>query len=69
MLKEGKAPILIEVIEAEIAIKTDKKNMRVWSVDAEGFYTGLMPTTYEDGVLKFTIGKEFESMYYLVQEQ
>ena len=69
LLKEGKAPILIEVIEAEIAIKTPYKNMRVWSVDPEGYYTGLMPTTYEDGVLKFTIGKEFESMYYLVQEQ
>ena len=59
----------MEVIDAEIAIKTPYKNMRVWSVDPEGYYTGLMPTTYEDGVLKFTIGKEFESMYYLVQEQ
>jgi hypothetical protein len=69
LLKEGRAPILIEVIEAEIAIKTDRKNLKVWSVNPEGFYTGFLPATYEDGVFKFTIGKEFESMYYLVQEQ
>ena len=69
LLEEGKAPVLIEVIEAEIAIKTDRKNLKVWSVDNEGYYTGYLPASYEDGVFRFSIGGEFESMYYLVQEQ
>ena len=69
LLKEGTAPIMIEVIEAEISIKTDRKNLKVWSVDNEGFFIGAMPSEYKDGVFKFSIGKEFESMYYLIQEQ
>lgn len=69
LLQEGTAPVMIEVIEAEISIKTDRRNLKVWSVDNEGFYTGVMPAEYKDGVFKFTIGKEFESMYYLIQEQ
>ena len=69
LLQEGKAPMRIEVIEAEIAIRTDRKNLKVWSVDAEGFFTGFLPATYQDGVFRFTIGGEFESMYYLIQEQ
>ena len=67
--KEGTAPIMIEVIEAEIGIKTERKNLKVWSVDNEGFFKGTIPSEYKDGVLKFSIGKEFESMYYLIQEQ
>ena len=69
LLKEGTAPIMIEVIEAEVAIKTDRKSLKVWSVDNEGFFIGVMPAEYKDGVFKFSIGKEFESMYYLIQEQ
>ena len=60
---------MIEVIEAEITIKTDRNNLIVWSVDNEGYFIGVMPSEYKDGVFKFSIGKEFESMYYLIQEQ
>ena len=67
--KEGTAPIMIEVIEADITIRTDRKSLKVWSVDNEGFFKGTIPSEYKDGVLKFSIGKEFESMYYLIQEQ
>jgi len=69
-LKAGTAPVMAEVIEADIEIRTEKRNMRVWSVDEEGFYKGEMPTTYEDGVLRFTLGaNKNASVYYLVQEQ
>ena len=67
--KEGTAPIMIEVIEADITIRTDRKSLKVWSVDNEGFFKGTIPSEYKDGVLKFSIGKEFESMYYLIQDQ
>lgn len=69
LIKEGTAPIMIDVIEAEISIKTEKEKLRVWSVNFEGYFTGIIPSTYEDGILKFNIGKEYESMYYLIQEQ
>lgn len=69
LLKEGTSPVMIEVIEAEITIKTDRNNLIVWSVDNEGYFIGVMPSEYKDGVFKFSIGKEFESMYYLIQEQ
>jgi hypothetical protein len=60
----GKTPILAEVIEAEIEIKNASTNMVVYGITAEGFYTGTIPSTYEDGVLRFKIGDKFPSIYY-----
>ncbi|RIH64723.1 hypothetical protein D1164_13885 [Mariniphaga sediminis] len=67
-LNPGHGPILIEVIEAAIEITTDKKNLRVMSINPQGMITGYMPSEYKDGVFRFEIGKEFQSMYYLIQE-
>jgi len=69
VLDTGKAPIQIEVIEADIAIQTDKKNLTVWSIGPEGFYTGRIPSTCVDGVLKFHLGDTCQSMYYLILEE
>ena len=68
MLDVGRAPILAEVVDAEIAIRTDKgEDLRVWGVNAEGFYAGNIPTTYEDGVLRFRVGDENNpACYYLI---
>jgi hypothetical protein len=67
-LDPGHGPILIEVIEAMIEIKTEKKNLRVMSINPQGMITGYMPSEYKDGVFRFAIGNEFQSMYYLIQE-
>lgn len=69
MLDIGKPPVLIEVIEADIEIDTDVKGLKVWAVSAEGFYIGTVPTVHENGKLKFTIGKESQSMYYLIVKE
>ncbi len=69
MLDYGKPPILIEAIETEIKIKTECKDLRVWSVNSEGFYVGAIPTEYKDGELSFKLGKNFRSMYYLIQSE
>ncbi len=69
VIHEGTAPIMIDVIEGEISIKTTQNNLKVWSVDNEGYFTGIMKSRYEDGVFTFEIGKEFPSMYYLIQRQ
>lgn len=65
----GTAPILCEVIECKIAIKTDRRNLVVWSVSAEGLFVGNVPVTYEDGWMKFTLGEKFPSPYYLIQAE
>ena len=68
MIDAGTNPIEIEVIKAHIEIKTSKKVLEVWAVDSDGFYSGRINSTIEDGVLKFDIGNEFSTMYYLIYE-
>ena len=67
--RKGKAPIICEVIEADIALKTEVKNLVVWAVNAEGIFVGNVPAKYEDGCLKFTLGKKSPSIYYLIQAE
>jgi len=68
VLAVGEGPIQVEVIEGTIGITTDKNNLRVMSVNPQGMITGYMPSEYKDGIFRFEIGKEFQSMYYLIQE-
>lgn len=65
----GKPPILAEVIEAEVELETSRENMVVWAISAEGLLMGNVPTVYEDGKLKFTLGKKYASIYYLIQAE
>lgn len=67
LLDLGHGPIQVEVIEATVEIKTDKK-LRVLAINPQGVITGFMTTTYKDGMVSFDIGKEYQSMYYLIQE-
>ena len=67
MLEVGRAPILAEVVDAEISIRTDNKDLRVWGVNAEGFYAGNVPARWEDGWLSFRVGDENNpACYYLI---
>ncbi len=65
----GKPPILAEVIGAEISIRTKHKNMRVHAINAEGFEVGAPAAVWKDGVLTFTVGDKFPSVYYLIQAE
>lgn len=69
MIDIGHAPIVSEVIEADIAIKTSLPNLRVWGVNAEGYYVGNLDTTYEDGWLKFHVGDNFPAVHYLIMAE
>ena len=62
----GKAPIIVENIEAEIEIVTNQHGMNVWAISAEGYYIGTVPTEEIDGKLKFRVGEISRSMYYLI---
>ena len=65
----GRSPVLIEVIEAKIAIRTACEGLQVWAVSAEGLYIGKVPTTYENGVLTITVGEMAQTMYYLIVKE
>ena len=71
MLDVGKPPIMAEVIEADIQLKTEiGDKLKVWGVNAEGFYSGKIPTTYEDGILSFRIGNATDpACYYLIVKE
>lgn len=69
MIDFGHAPIMSEVICADIELKTDIPNLRVWGVNSEGYYVGLLETTYEDGVMKFHIGDRLPAQYYLIMAE
>ena len=65
----GKAPIVCEVIEAEISIKTDRRDLLVWAINSESAFVGNIPVKYEDGCMKFKLGEKFPSIYYLIQAE
>ena len=69
LLDFGTGPIEAEIIDACIAIKTDRERLRVWSVNSEGFYIGKLDAVYEDGWLKFHIGPHYPGLYYLIMEE
>ena len=66
---QGKPPITVEVIKAEIEIETDVDGMNVWAISPEGFYIGTVPAVFENGKLKFTVGNTSQSMYYLIVKE
>lgn len=65
----GTAPILAEVIEATLTIRTKRRDLRVWAVNAEGLYHGAVPVEYTDEGMKFTLGNDFPSVYYLISAE
>ena len=66
----GKPPIICQVIEAEIAIRTDRRDLSIWSIGPEATFVGSVPVKYEDGYAKFTIGAmKNASIYYLIQAE
>ena len=67
-LEVGEGPIQVEIIEAAIEIETDKTNLRVMAINPQGFIIGYIPSEYKDGIFRFEIGNEYQSVYYLIQD-
>lgn len=66
MVSYGHAPILSEVVTANISFRTNRTDLKVWGVNAEGYYTGQIPAKFEDGFMKFKVGPNFAANYYLI---
>ena len=69
MIDYGHAPIVSEAIRAKITIDTDRTDLRVWGVNAEGYYVGALPVEFKDGKMTFTIGDKFPCLYYLINAE
>lgn len=71
MLDFGRPPVLIEVIEAEIELKTEIPHLKVWLISEKGEAAAPLETTYENGTLKFKIGPQPwynpSTIYYLIR--
>jgi hypothetical protein len=63
----GDAPILVEVIEAELELKTTQPALRLFAIDPDGFIRDHATIAIADGVASFSIGGKCPSMYYLIQ--
>ena len=70
MVNLGEAPILAEVVEAELRLRTSRgMRLKLWAINPEGYYAGKIPVSYEDGELVFRIGDEMNpACYYLLVE-
>jgi hypothetical protein len=66
----GHAPVLIEPIEAEIAMQTNCPHLKVWLISDKCEAVLRLPAMYEDGVLRFEIGPQPRwnpsTIYYLI---
>ena len=67
-LSPGEGPIQVEIIEATIAFETAQQNLRVMAINPQGLIIGYIPSEYHEGIFRFSIGKEYQSMYYLIQD-
>ncbi len=66
MLEYGEPPIESEVIQAKLTIRTNRTDLKVWGVNAEGYYVGALPVKFENGQMSFTVGENKLAIYYLI---
>ena len=69
LVSYGRLPILTEVIDAEIELETSCPDLQVWAINSEGSYSGVVDSTWENGVLRFRVGPHWASQYYLIMQE
>jgi hypothetical protein len=57
-LNYGRAPTLIEAIEAQVGMATVHPDLKVWVISDKGEAATRLATEYKDGVLRFEIGPQ-----------
>ena len=65
---KGHGPVEAAVVVADIELETSVTQLRVDAINTHGLQVGRTPATYENGVLKFTVGGDFPSVHYLIQK-
>lgn len=67
----GHGPVLVEPISGTVTITTSRPNLKVWILSEIGDAVIKVPTTYEEGELRFEIGPQpvrgGTTIYYLIR--
>ena len=63
----GHGPTVAEGIPATVMLKTDAAH-HVWALDGTGHRTQSVPATFANGSLTFTVGPQFQTLWYEVGE-
>ncbi len=63
----GEPPVRIEVVQSAFTLKTSRRDLRVFALDERGRVKSPVPAVAEGGQLRFTIGKEAPSLWYIIQ--
>ena len=61
-------PVQAEVITADIELTSALTGFHVEAVNSNGMHVGRTPVSEVDGKVKFRIGGDFPSIYYLIQK-
>lgn len=65
----GTGPILTDPVRARVAIRTSQTNLRVVPIAADGTRGEPLAATHADGTLRFEIGPEAKTIYYLLESR
>jgi hypothetical protein len=65
----GRGPTQVEAIVADVQVATDLKTARVWALDVTGKQRELVPSTLRDGVLTFSTGAAWKTLWYEIAGQ
>ena len=65
---KGHGPVQAEVITADIELTSALTGFHVEAVNSNGMHVGRTPVSEVDGKVKFRIGGDFPSIYYLIQK-
>lgn len=60
----GRAPTLCEGIGAAISLKAQLGGYRLYALDGKGKRKSEVPVKFDEGVLHFSIGPEYETLWY-----
>ncbi len=63
----GHGPTVAEGIPAMVTLKTDAAR-HVWALDGTGKRVKEVPATFADGALTFTVGPQFQTLWYEIGE-
>jgi len=63
----GQGPTVAEGVPATVTLKTDSPRS-VWALDGTGRHSQRVPAAYANGILTFTVGPQYQTLWYAVEK-
>jgi hypothetical protein len=60
----GSGPTQVEGLTAQIEVLTDSTQLSVWALDVTGARRATVPSRLENGVLRFGISPDYQTLWY-----